>query len=289
MAVNYDSSYYKQPNETMADYMVRLAGQRAQGILGGGGMLDAQAPVVGEEITSAPLGEVQKQCPAGYVLRDGACVPVGNGGGEGEELAPIDKEASYNNTRFLLDNPALLSLVQANVPLGGILLREGALEGYVRNAQNEATGSQGFFDYLFGRDGDVVLGDKASGGTGTLVGDTAGVVEKLFADKYAGTPFDASRYTSENIYGAPVTTQPIGLPPLFGQVATPTPAAPAMDMTPLTNKYVTKYTDSGTGTDYTVQSTGSWNANDKSTWDTSGQGGNADGSYDISSWFSEEK
>lgn len=65
--VSYDTSLYRQPNESMADYMYRLAKTRAGGVLGGGGMLDTASPAsaapsaavvdpVAQQITSTALG-----------------------------------------------------------------------------------------------------------------------------------------------------------------------------------------------------------------------------------------
>lgn len=260
----YEASYYKQPNETLSEYMMRLAQMRAKGVLGGGGMLDVK-PTPEKEVASAvPLGEVVVNRPSS--------------GGDGDGLPQITASAEqrYNNARYMLDNPLLAGAVRAVMPmgLGSLLMSDRQLEGYVRNAQNEATGSQGFFDYLFARDGDVVLGDRGTG-TGSLVtGQATDITRNMFPEQ-----FDPMNFTSSMTYAAPAPT-------LF-EPARVMPQAPQMDMTPLTTKNVVTYTDSGTGTDYTVQSNGSWSAADKSSWDTSGQGGNADGSYDISSWFSE--
>jgi hypothetical protein len=59
---SYNADMYKKPDETMSEYMMRLAKLRAQGILGGGGMLDT--PTVDatqvDATTSVPLGQVIK-------------------------------------------------------------------------------------------------------------------------------------------------------------------------------------------------------------------------------------
>jgi hypothetical protein len=67
----YGSELYKQPTETMVDYMQRLAKQRAAGLLGGGGMLDTAEPITE---TDPVLGTVTQSCPAGFTLQNGACV-----------------------------------------------------------------------------------------------------------------------------------------------------------------------------------------------------------------------
>lgn len=62
--VTYESAYYKDPNESMADYMQRLAKLRASGVLGGGGMLDIPEPVkVIATDAGAPLGQVVQNRP----------------------------------------------------------------------------------------------------------------------------------------------------------------------------------------------------------------------------------
>lgn len=99
--VTYDSTYSRNPEETMYDYMQRLASQRASGVLGGGGMLDTPAA----EVTSAPLGQVTQNCPAGYVLRNGACVPVGSTGGEYEAVERRSPEQLYRDILEYKANP----------------------------------------------------------------------------------------------------------------------------------------------------------------------------------------
>lgn len=260
----YGASYYKQPNETLSEYMMRLAQMRAKGVLGGGGMLDVKPTPEKEVAAAVPLGEV--------VVNQ----PLSSSDGDDGPRMNSTAEERYNNARFMLDNPLVASAVRSVIPmsLGSLLMSDKQLEGYVRNTQNEATGSQGFFDYLLGRDGDVVLGDRGIG-TGSLVtGQATDITRSMFPEKF--NPMD---WTSSMSHAVPM--------PVLFESARVMPQAPQVDMTPLTSKTVTRHTDSGTGTDYTVQSSGSWNAADKSSWDTSGQGGKADGSYDISSWFSE--
>jgi hypothetical protein len=93
--VTYDNAFSRNPEESMYDYMMRLASQRASGVLGGGGMLDTPAA---EEVTSAPLGEVQQNCPPGYELRNGACVRVSSGGNYEDmpETKPVVRTAGNN-------------------------------------------------------------------------------------------------------------------------------------------------------------------------------------------------
>jgi hypothetical protein len=189
--VTYDSSYYKQPNESASDYFMRLAQQRAGGILGGGGMLNTPT-VEAAEVTAQPLGQVSKNCPAGYVSRNGACVPVSQLDSMPEEEQPTMQER-YEGARRLLDNPMLAAGVRAITPLGlgNVFLRDDQIEGYVRNAQNEATKSQGFLDYLMGNDGDVVLGDL--GDSGSLVtGKQTEITRGMFPEIFDPTKFSAT-------------------------------------------------------------------------------------------------
>jgi hypothetical protein len=78
------------------------------------------------------------------------------------------------------------------------------------------------------------------------------------------------------------------LPTVIGALQTPAATSinsnivGGMFSNELGNRSVSNYTDTGTGTSYTV--TGNADYTDGS-WDTSGGGTNADGSYDISSWF----
>ena len=92
--VSYDSQYYRQPDETMFEYMQRLAQNRAKGVLGGGGMLDA-AP-----LTSTELGEVVTRCPAGYSWDGNACVPDGsNASSDGMQVERKSNEEIYKGLR----------------------------------------------------------------------------------------------------------------------------------------------------------------------------------------------
>ena len=164
--VTYNPDYYRG-NENIADFIQRLAANRAGGVLGGGGMLDTPAA---EEITSAPLGQEVQNCPAGYVLRNGACVPASQGGGDGQQQQrqPTQQEI-YNGQRMLLDNPALAAGIRAVIPagLGHIFMNDAQIESAVRNKQNEATKSQGFLDYLFGNSGDQVLSNTGTNSLAT--------------------------------------------------------------------------------------------------------------------------
>lgn len=152
----YAADLYKQPTETMIDYMQRLAKQRAAGVLGGGGMLDTPEPITE---TDPVLGTVVTSCPAGFALQNGACVRVG-GGDTVEEMPQVSAEERYKGMRDLLDNQEKAAMMRSLMPwgTGHMFLSDNQIEGYVRNAQNEATKAQGFFDYLTGSDGDVVTG-----------------------------------------------------------------------------------------------------------------------------------
>lgn len=59
----YDSEFYQKQGESLFDYMRRLAAMRSQGVLGGGGMLDAtpakQPSIVNQVMSGVPLGQVQ--------------------------------------------------------------------------------------------------------------------------------------------------------------------------------------------------------------------------------------
>jgi hypothetical protein len=156
----YAADLYKQPTETIIDYMQRLAKQRAAGVLGGGGMLDTPEPAP-EPITETDpvLGTVTTSCPAGYVLKNGACVNVKESNTTAD-MPQVSAEERYKGMRDLLDNPEKAAMIRSLMPwgTGHMFLSDNQIEGYVRNAQNEATKAQGFFDYLTGSDGDVVTG-----------------------------------------------------------------------------------------------------------------------------------
>jgi len=176
--VTYDKAYYRQEGESLFDYMRRLAELRARGILGGGGMLDTPAPAQAEIAAAAPLGEVVINQPSSS--------------DSSGPSRPITKQEQYEGMRTMMDYPLLAAGARALIPmgLGHLFLRDSQIEANVRNAQNEATGHQGFFDYLFGRDGDVVLGDKGQG-SGSLVTGKASDMPYSAANPYSdGGYFD---------------------------------------------------------------------------------------------------
>jgi hypothetical protein len=196
-SVTYDPLYSRNPEETIYDYMQRLAAQRASGVLGGGGMLDTPAA----EVTSTPLGQVQQKCPAGYVLRNGACVRADE---DAEEMPEFTMEERYKGARMLLDNPMAAKLARAVIPfkLGNVFLTDKQIEGYVRNAQNEATKSQGFLDYLMGKDGDVVLGDKGTGSGSLVTGTPTEITRGMFPEIFDPYKFSAT-YGQATTYPVP--------------------------------------------------------------------------------------
>lgn len=204
--VTYDAGYFKQPQESMAEYMQRLAMQRASGVLGGGGMLNTAA--VNQEITDKELGTVTQNCPSGYRWDGNACVPINvNEGSEPVKSEPVSKEQAYKGARWLLDNPAAATLLRAVTPLSGLFLNDFQLEGQVRNTQNEATKSQGLLDYLMGNDGDVVLGDRGTGSGSLVTGKETDITRGMFPEI-----FDPMNFTKQmgvvNSQVSPVNVSP---------------------------------------------------------------------------------
>lgn len=270
--VTYDASYSQQPQESFADYMMRLASQRAGGVLGGGGMLNTATPQT--EITDAELGQVKQNCPEGYVWNGNACVLVDQG--SDQKQRKVSNEERYKGARFLLDNPMAASAIRAVMPmgLGSLLMSDNQLEGYVRNTQNEATKSQGFLDYLMGRDGDVVLGDRGTGGGSLVTGKETEITRGMFPEI-----FDPMNFTKQmGVVGA--QAYPVQMPQI--------PQIPQGMLSPSATSAIAEsvaLTGSGSGSSDDPYSAG-WSAKDTSSWDTSGGGTNADGSYDISGWFS---
>lgn len=321
----YAADLYRQPTETMIDYMQRLAKQRAAGVLGGGGMLDTPEPITE---TDPVLGTVTQSCPAGFTLQNGACVRVG-GGDTVEDIPQVSNEERYKGMRDLLDNPDKAAAIRALMPFGTghMFLSDNQIEGYVRNAQNEATKAQGFFDYLGGSDGDVVTGtidrswwDRAKeflggepeaapegyvigpdgksyapiGGSGSLVTGKPSIVESMFSNftnnipvtENVGKVFDPRLYTKDPEViaaykqGIPANPSPV-LPTVLSQGMLGNAVADGNQGTWTTQTP----SDSSYGDSISVYSPSSWSADNTSSWDTSGGGTNADGSYDISSWF----
>lgn len=271
--VTYDASYSQQPQESFADYMMRLASQRAGGVLGGGGMLNTATPQT--EITDAELGQVKQNCPEGYVWNGNACVRVDQGSDE-DKQRKVSNEERYKGARWLLDNPMAASAIRSIMPmgLGSLLMSDNQLEGYVRNTQNEATKSQGFLDYLMGNDGDVVLGDRGTGGGSLVTGKETDITRSMFPEI-----FDPMNFTKQmGVVGA--QAYPVQMPQI--------PQIPQGMLSPSATSAIAEsvaLTGSGSGSSDDPYSAG-WSAEDTSSWDTSGGGTNADGSYDISGWFS---
>jgi len=105
----YDSKFYKTPQESMYEYMQRLASQRAKGILGGGAMFDTTAvdPVT-NEITDTELGVVVQKCPTGYYWneRQQACVRQDSDNGNESQL-PRTQQQKVQDAADLLSGRGL--------------------------------------------------------------------------------------------------------------------------------------------------------------------------------------
>ena len=287
----YNAEMYKLPNETMSEYLARLAKLRAQGILGGGGMLDVkEVPVEEKSIAYTPkLGQV--------------VINAGSGGDSNNTMAesvPISEEQRLANaidvaTGRDVNIPAVLGFFGG--PIGkGI----DALATYDRNKTiDEALSSRAYTD----EQKDRILNDREllnemlyegnlstvapedtnrfgvdTWNLGTQISDGLGNLWDTITGKEASTPVAIGRTWAAN----PMPQ----LPTLAGGIAIPSVTAVDSDIVggmfgnELGNRYVTQHTDTSTGTDYTV--TGNADYTDGS-WDTSKSDG---GSYDISGWFS---
>lgn len=217
--VTYDAGYFKQPQESMAEYMQRLAMQRASGVLGGGGMLNTAT--VDQEITDKDLGSVQQNCPAGYRWNGNACVLITESD-ETQKLPKVSKQQAYEGARWLLDNPMAADAIRAVMPfgLGSLLMSDRQLEGQVRNTQNEATKSQGFLQYLMGKDGDVVLGDRGTGSGSLVTGKETEITRGMFPEIFDPLKFSASYGTqavnvdpTKGMFMGAITTGPDAINP----------------------------------------------------------------------------
>jgi len=291
----YNAEMYKLPTETMSEYLARLAKLRSQGILGGGGMLDVkEVPVEEKSIAYTPkLGQM--------------VINAGSGSGDSNntmvESVPISEEQRLANaidvaTGRDINIPAVLGFFGG--PIGkGI----DALATYDRNKIiDEALSSRAYTD----EQKDRILNDREllnellyEGNLSTVAPEDTNrfgvdtwnwgtqLTEGLgnFWDSITGntdtsTPVAIGRTWAAN----PMPQMPTVIGGLQTPAATtiPTDIVGGMFGNELGNRYSNTYTDSGTGTEYTV--TGNANYTDGS-WDTSGGGTNPDGSYDISSWF----
>lgn len=285
----YTDAAYRREGESLFDYMRRLAAMRSQGVLGGGGMLDAaprKPSVVSQVMSGVPLGQLQVNVD------------------QGEAPVYVDNRTPEEKTRDAVRNLSEMGGADTFFDVASMFIPFGGGMSAFRDSQDWAAVEKLLDDRAYTeemkqevKDNPYMLADLyASGGlvnnplldgfnvedAGTGLFHQISTIPDRIGAALSGETYNPQQVASTKVFGAPT-----GLPPLFGQIAPAMPASPAIDMTPLTTKNVATYTDSGTGTDYTVQSSGSWNAADKSSWDTSGQGGKADGSYDISSWFSE--
>ena len=259
IGATYDKAYYRQEGESLFDYMRRLAELRAKGILGGGGMLDVATPAQAEIAAAAPLGEVVINQPSS----SDSSLPT----------RPITKQEQYEGMRAMMDYPLLATGARALIPmgLGNLFLRDSQIEANVRNAQNEATGHQGFFDYLFGRDGDVVLGDKGTGSGSLVTGqatDMSGYLTNPVMD------FSKISYTPSGLLNQAVAY------PITTQIFNPRTVATGIDaINPTGTNYQTMFNDAAKGGSYTVYTPSSWTPSDIQT--ASESSGNVGG---VSSW-----
>lgn len=299
----YASEFTKLPNETLSEYMMRLAKLRAQGILGGGGMLDVKQPVPVEEKSIAytpKLGQV--------------VINAGSGSGDSnnntaERVVLTPEERMRNDIAVqsgIVGDPMVIG---QHIPVIGTplkMLTDWQRESNIEDTLRERAISQEEIDKAINNPdyAKELARTYNMGGLGTdipsnpLNVDEAGSSLLYQFDNIGDTLLKSIglRDKTED----PFLTKVAGassampqLPTVVGGLMTPQATAPVMTPTgmldqltqELTNKTVTTHTDTGTGTEYTVQSGGGWSAADTSSWDTSGGGTNADGSYDISSWF----
>ena len=291
----YAAEYSKLPDETLSEYLMRLAKLRSQGILGGGGMLDVkEVPVEEKSIAYTPkLGQM--------------VINAGSGSGDSNntmaQSVPISEEQRLANaidvaTGRDVNIPAVLGFFGG--PIGkGI----DALATYDRNKTiDEALSSRAYTDEQKER----ILNDRELMNELLYAGNLSTVAPED-TNRFGVDTWNIGTQITEglgslwnSITGTEDSSTPIAigrtwaanpmpqLPTVIGGLQTPAPTTIPTDIVggmfgnELGNRSVSTYTDSGTGTEYSVVGNADYT---EGSWDTSGGGTKADGSYDISGWF----
>jgi hypothetical protein len=229
----YGSDLYRQPTETLADYMQRLAAQRATGVLGGGGMLDTPTPITE---TDPVLGTVTQSCPAGFTLQNGACVRISRESGMPDTEEERKPFARTSGNKFgYVDPMSLGGLAAMIVPAGGLFLGLNNAEAVKAAQQAAGLEPTGFFNRLGTNPIEESIGTKTINGKdyqvaiGGGVVDKPSVIETVFGSLFGSdvpqgvtslTPAEAMRRSQmanymPNIAQPTATTYPVTMPTNF--------------------------------------------------------------------------
>lgn len=270
----YNAEMYKLPNETMSEYMLRLAKLRSAGVLGGGGMLDTPAPAATIPVTAPALGQLTRN--------------VNDGGVEAgiDTRTPREVfESAVRMKNYGLDKGQQIGL--ALTPFGGAIqgLAEKGLdttiEGFIKSLPPDSPERKEAEAFLSAGYGPMQQVDDTSllSSIGNPLSMFGSIVNGLFG---TNTPEQQAMIPVVTSPGTPVNAatvypvQPISVPTVTQGMLSPSATSSIAESVALTG--------GGEGTSSDPYSP-SWSASDTSSWDTSGGGTNADGSYDISSWF----
>lgn len=353
------SQYYKTPDESLYDYLVRMQSDREGGILGTKGLMDVKKIDPEEE---ADLGEVAMSCPVGQVWNGVACVPEPSTEGDDQEiksqhdryLESDEYKQGFSFEDYKMQNaldrltgrqyaaqgllygiPNMIVNWSDRMEVKNQLLANGYTEEQADAMVNDpemasATNMLGRlgtmptheYDYKQQNTQDSLF-DVGKSIVGSIFGlnedkeenysrqspfmtpeqynqqgykglpaleaaKTAQIVEaqgrKLF-DPYNQFNLDALTKQAQEM-AAQEAAQLQAEKARQQQLAAAQAATTAAEQDAIARPSGSSggswsTSDSGTS----VYSPSSWSADDTSSWDTSGGGTNADGSYDISSWF----
>lgn len=284
----YDQSSYKLPTETMADYMQRLAAQRAAGVLGGGGMLDTP-------LTNTELGTVTQNCPDGYHwdAQANACVKnpdYRNAPGENNiQATPLTLQQKFDymtGKEFDLGG----AIASAVIPGAGMMI-DSARMGDIEKSLADAGYTEKEIAAMKDNEllmGNVLYGDKKFGFEGPYNMDrpwsVEGVVEKLFGRD--GDPFGITQ--SRNEQAVNYAQARAKDPSMFNQFVN---QQMAQVVNP--NYLGTSASDaaqgfSKDGKTYTASYGGTYDTSNMSNETKAGLDAIASGMFDTPSWYSED-
>lgn len=216
---SFNAEIYKSPNESMADYMIRLSRMRSQGILGGGGMFDS-----GPAPTVTTPDFYSDETDLGVLKKNVRQSDSGSSGDGMPEAAPRTYSQANN---FGWVDPSIASNIGGLLgPLGSLIgrgLAEWNNSSAIERAQDmvdipKEDRASAWFKDLTDSIGTKTINDKAYDiSLGGVVVDEPNFIERLFTNTQPTittslTPAEANRRANMSLFQSripAVTTTPV--------------------------------------------------------------------------------